>query len=192
VALGFMMAHPGKKLLFMGQDFAQISEWNEEKSLDWELLNTEQHAQMNRYFRELNKFYSSHPAMYQMDFVEDGFEWLSNMDADHSIIVFTRKTTKIEDTLLIVCNFTPVAYQGFSIGVPFTGKYKEVFNSDKELYGGKGNLNSRLKQSKNKEMDGRDHSIILNVPPLGISIFTCTPTEDEKIPVKKKSSKKEK
>ncbi len=179
VAYGFMMSHPGKKLLFMGQDFAQFAEWNEEKSLDWELLNQDKHAQMNRYMKELNKFYQNYPAMYQLDFDVEGFEWISNMDADHSIITFTRKTGKTEETLLIVCNFTPVVYQGFSIGVPFEGKYKEIFNSDKELYGGQGNVNSRLKQSKNLEVDGRDYSISINVPPLGISIFTCIPLTNE-------------
>ncbi len=192
VAYGFMMTHPGKKLLFMGQDFAQLNEWNEKKSLDWDLLDQEPHAKMNRYVRELNKVYTSHPALYQLDFAEEGFEWLSSMDADHSIIVFMRKTKKAEESLLLVCNFTPVAYQSFPIGVPFEGKYKEIFSSDKELYGGTGNLNPRLKQSKNKEMDGRDHSITINVPPLGISIFTCTPIPKLKTPSKKKAIKKEK
>ena len=190
VAYGFMMTHPGKKLLFMGQDFAQLNEWDEKKSLDWDLLEQEPHAKMSRYVRELNKVYSSNPALYQLDFEEEGFEWLSNMDADHSIIVFMRKTKRAEESLLVVCNFTPVAYQSFSIGVPFEGKYKEIFNSDKELYGGTGNLNPRLKQSKNKEEDGRDHSIAINIPPLGISIFTCTPVPELRTPSKKKAVKK--
>lgn len=188
VAYGFMMAHPGKKLLFMGQDFAQFREWNESRSLDWELLEQEQHLQMNRYFKELNKFYGSHPAMFRKDFVEEGFEWISVMDADHSIIVFTRKTDRIEETLLVVCNFTPVAYQAFSIGVPFEGKYKEIFNSDKPYYGGQGNLNPRLKQSKRKEADGRDNSVSINVPPLGVCIFACIPITDEKATPKRKQS----
>jgi 1,4-alpha-glucan branching enzyme len=181
VTFGFMMAHPGKKLLFMGQDFAQVSEWNEEKSLDWELLNQDKHAQMNRYTKDLNKLYRQYPAMYQLDFVEEGFEWISNMDADHSILVFIRKTCKKEETLLIVCNFTPVVYQAFSIGVPFEGKYKEVFNSDRECYGGQGNINSRLKQSKLQDADGRDNAISIIVPPLGLTIFSCFPTKNENI-----------
>ena len=174
-AYGFMMCHPGKKLLFMGQDFAQFAEWNEGKSLDWELLATEQHGAMNRYVRELNKLYRSYPALYELDYEENGFEWLSCMDADHSILVFARKTEKAEETLLIICNFTPVIYKNFRIGVPFSGKYKEIFNSDREQYGGGGNVNPRLKQSRRLETDGREDSISLVVPPLGIAVFTCVP-----------------
>ena len=97
VTYGFMMAHPGKKLLFMGQDFAQFAEWNEEKSLEWELLQQDSHSQMNRYVKDLNKLYCQYPAMYRLDFEEPGFEWISSMDADHSIVVFTRKTAKMEE-----------------------------------------------------------------------------------------------
>lgn len=177
VAYGFMMTHPGRKLLFMGQDFAQWNEWNESKSLDWELLAEESHRKLNRYVKELNKLYSKYPALYQLDFEAEGFEWISCMDADHSIIVYARKTEKPEDTLLVLCNFTPVVYKDFPIGVPFTGKYKEIFNSDKEIYGGHGNVNPRLKTSKRKEADGRENSIHVTVPPLGISIYTCMPTD---------------
>ncbi|QHQ61835.1 1,4-alpha-glucan branching protein GlgB [Anaerocolumna sedimenticola] len=175
VAYGFMMSHPGKKLLFMGQDFAQYAEWNEAKSLDWDLLNEDQNCKLNRYVRDWNKLYRSYPAFYQLDYDENGFEWISCMDADHSIIVFIRKTSIIEETMLVVCNFTPVVYKNFLIGVPFTGKYKEIFNSDKTIYGGSGNMNPRQKQSRKVESDGRDQSISLTVPPLGIAVFTCTP-----------------
>lgn len=190
VAYGFMMTHPGKKLLFMGQDFAQFSEWNEAKGLDWNLLNQEKNEQLNRYFRELNKFYCKYPAMYLLDFEEEGFEWISCLDADNSIIVFARKTANLEETLLVVCNFTPVVHKAYSIGVPFPGKYKEIFNSDKELYGGQGNENPRLKPSKNKETDGREDSISITVPPLGISIFTCSPIPQETSSAKKKTTSK--
>lgn len=176
-AYGFMMTHPGKKLLFMGQDFAQWNEWNENKELDWNLLSEENHIKLNSYVKDLNKFYAKYPALYQLDFEADGFEWISCMDADHSIVAFTRKTEKVEDTLLILCNFTPVIYKGFPIGVPFAGKYKEIFNSDKEIYGGHGNVNPRLKTSKKKEADGRENSISVTVPPLGISIYSCIPID---------------
>jgi 1,4-alpha-glucan branching enzyme len=179
VAYGFMMTHPGKKLLFMGQDFAQIAEWNENKSLDWELLQEKNHKQLNNYVKDLNHLYKTYPAFYQNDFLVNGFEWVSCMDADHSIIVFARNSNNLEETMLVVCNFTPVVYDGFLIGVPFPGKYKEIFNSDSELYGGKGNINPRLKQSRKIEWDGRDDSIKIKVPPLGISIFIVTPTQDE-------------
>ncbi len=179
VAYGFMMCHPGKKLLFMGQDFAQFSEWNEAASLDWDLLNQEENGKLNRYVKELNKLYRLYPALYQLDFDENGFEWVSCMDADHSMIAFIRKTPKRDETLLIICNFTPVVYNSFLIGVPFRGKYKEIFNSDKEIYGGRGNVNPRSKQSKSQEADGREESISLTVPPLGVTVFTCTPAVQE-------------
>jgi 1,4-alpha-glucan branching enzyme len=164
----------------MGQDFAQWNEWNENKELDWNLLNEESNKKLNDYVKDLNKLYAKYPALYQMDFEADGFEWISSMDADHSIIVFARKTEIVEDTLLILCNFTPVVYKNFPIGVPFAGKYKEIFNSDKEIYGGHGNVNPRLKTSKKKEADGRENSISVTVPPLGISIYSCTPIDIQK------------
>lgn len=195
-AYGFMMTHPGKKLLFMGQDFAQYSEWSESKSLDWMLLNQEKHLQMKQYVKDLNWLYRQYPSLYMLDFSDDGFEWISCMDADHSIVVFIRKTNNIDETLLIVCNFTPVVYKSFRIGLPFAGKFKEIFNSDDIQYGGSGNINPRLKQSKNIEADGRDCSIHITVPPLGISVFTCTPFTDSELEnmvnTKKKTNKKKK
>jgi 1,4-alpha-glucan branching enzyme len=177
-AYGLMMCHPGKKLLFMGQDFAQPAEWNEAKSLDWDLLDIGLHEKLNRYVKELNKLYRSHPALYELDYEESGFEWVSCMDADHSIIAFTRKSGN-DEILLAICNFTPVIYRNFQLGVPFAGKYKEIFNSDRKIYGGYGNINPRLKQSKNIVTDGREDSISLVVPPLGITVLTCTPVNAE-------------
>lgn len=189
VAYGFMMTHPGKKLLFMGQEFAQKKEWDEKKQLDWELLEVEEHKQMQYYVQALNRFYEDYPALYELDHESDGFEWVSALDADHSLISFLRKTEDIEDTLLVVCNFTPVVYHDFKVGVPFKGKYKEIFNSDREEFGGDGNVNQRLKQSKEGEWEGKEHYIVVTVPPLGISVFTCKPVVDAK--AKKTVSKKE-
>lgn len=192
VAYGFMTAHPGKKLLFMGQDFAQLSEWNENKELDWNLpKEKEEHKQIQEYVKALNRLYQDYPAFYEMDYDADGFEWISSLDADHSIVAFLRKTDREEDTLLIVCNFTPVVYKNFKMGVPFKGKYKETFNSDHEEFGGEGNLNPRLKQSKELAWDGWDNSISITVPPLGISVFTCKRLV-EKAPVKTKAAVKKK
>lgn len=184
VAYGYMMAHPGKKLLFMGQDFAQKLEWNEEVELSWELLNIKEHQEMHYYVKALNRLYKDYKAFYALDFDQEGFEWINNLDSDRSIISFLRKTGKKEETLLIVCNFTPVVYKNYVVGVPFPGKYKETFNSDKEIFGGAGNVNPRLKQSKAVEADERENSITITVPPLGISVFTCTPA------IQKKAQKK--
>ena len=205
LAYGFMMTHPGKKLLFMGQDFAQFDEWDEKKSLEWELIEQyEMHKKMNNYVKALNAFYQDYAALFMLDQDIEGFEWINNMDAEHSILSFLRKTGKEEETLLVVCNFTPVVYEEFKVGVPFKGKYKETFNSDRKEFGGQGNVNSRLKQSKAEEWDEREQSISITVPPLGICVFTCAPAGKEaekstakktaikKAPVKKASVKKTK
>ena len=180
VAYGFMAAHPGKKLLFMGQEFGHLREFSEDRELDWNLLGEEIHRQTQTYTRDLNKLYQSHPALYQYDFVPDGFEWINNFSADESIVVFLRKTETENETLMVICNFTPVVRKDYKVGVPFKGKYKEIFNSDAVAYGGAGNVNPRLKQSKLSECDGKDESIRITVPPLGISIFSCTHLKEAK------------
>lgn len=174
VAYGFMMMHPGKKLLFMGQEFAQFAEWDEKKELDWNLVEEyEVHRKMQFYVKALNRFYLDYNAFYELDYDADGFEWISCLDADHSVVAFVRKTEREEDTMLLVFNFTPVAYDEFQLGVPFKGKYKEVFNSDKEEFGGQGYVNPRLKQSKPVAHDGLEESIKIKLPPLGFVAFTC-------------------
>ncbi len=189
VAYGFQFGHPGKKLLFMGQDMAQTEEWNEKTALAWEALEKSKSAQggvealaaqLNRYIRDWNHLYKESPAMYTLDHDPDGFEWMSCLDADHSIVTFVRKTDKPEETLFFVCNFTPVAYEKQSVGVPFAGKYKEIFNSDATIYGGKGYTNPRLRQSKEERVDGRDESITITIPPLGCAVFSCTPIHKER------------
>lgn len=193
VAYGFMMMHPGKKLMFMGQEFAQFAEWDEKKELDWGLLEEyEIHRQMQFYVKALNRFYQEYKAFYQLDYVQEGFEWVSCLDADHSVVSFVRKTENVDETMLVVFNFTPVAYDEFQLGVPFMGKYKEVFNSDKEEFGGTGFVNPRLKQSKPIAHDGLEESIKIKLPPLGFAAFTCKQMEPEKKEKKKKSSVRKK
>ena len=177
-AYGFMMGHPGKKLLFMGQEFGQMDEWNENKSLEWELLQYPVHRNMQTYVRALNHFYTAHPALYREDYTPDGFEWINCMDSANNIVVFLRKTEKPEETLLFVCNFAPVEHPKYQIGVPFAGKYKEIFNSESEEFGGCGVTNPRVKNSKEEEHDGREDSITVRIAPLGISVFSCTPGEN--------------
>ncbi len=175
-AYGFMICHPGKKLLFMGQEFGQLREWSEERSLDWNLTTDDvKHAQMQMYTKDLLKLYKEYPALYELDQSPEGFEWMSCLDADRSMVTFVRKTENPDDTLYIVCNFTPNSYEKLSLGVPFAGKYKEIFNSDDKKYGGNGVTNARLKQSREVKVDGRENSIEINVPSLGVAIFTAKP-----------------
>lgn len=180
VAYGYMACHPGKKLLFMGQDYAQFSEFDESKSLEWFMLENEMHKKMHDYMRELIHLYREYPALYALDNDPEGFKWTNCISPEESIVAFVRKTSKKDETLLVVCNFTPVVREDHPIGVPFKGKYKEIFNSDAEKFGGQGHLNTRMKQSKAEECDGWDNSIKITIPPLGISIFKCTPLEPAK------------
>ncbi len=176
-AYGFMMGHPGKKLLFMGQEFGQSREWSEARSLDWFELEDEQNAKLQKYSAKLNAMYREYPAFTRLDASPDGFKWLSCMDADHSIVSFIRSDGTDEGTLMFVFNFTPVPYDKFVQPVPFEGTYKEILNSDSVTYGGNGNINPRAKASKNEPKDGLDNSITIKLPPLGCCIFTCTPAK---------------
>jgi len=186
-AYGYMMTHPGKKLLFMGQDFAQFAEWNEAKSLEWELVEEyESHRQMQAYYKALNHLYTSHPALYEGDYLQEGFEWIDCMDAERSIITFLRRSKNSKEQLLVVCNFTPVTHTDYRVGVPFAGKFKEIFNSSKPEFGGSGEGNPRMKKSKPVNWNSRDNSIELTIPGLSMMVFSC----EEEAP-KKTSGKKE-
>ena len=178
-AYGFMAGHPGKKLLFMGQEFGQMDEWNENRSLEWELLQYPVHKEMQEYVKALNHLYKTQPALYEMDYEPEGFEWINCTYNDDNIVIFTRKTKRPEDTLLFVCNFAPVAHEKFRVGVPFAGKYKEILNSDSVKFGGTGATNPRVKASKKEEWDARENSISLNLPPMGVCVFQCTPLEEK-------------
>jgi 1,4-alpha-glucan branching enzyme len=188
-AYGFMMTHPGKKLLFMGQEMGQISEWNENESLPWNLLEYDIHKQTKAYVKDLNHLYREHPALYELDYDPDGFQWMDCASSQDNIVVFVRKTKKPEETLLVVCNFAPVQHDDYQVGVPFHGKYKEIFNSESEIYGGCGVTNPRVKTSKAEECRGRDESIKIQLAPLGVQIFTCTPVKEVKAAEPKKSGK---
>ncbi len=185
-AYGFMMTHPGKKLLFMGQEFAPFDEWNEKVSLEWDLLQYQDHGNMREYVKALNHFCLEHPALYELDHDPEGFTWINNISANENMLVFTRQSKKPEETLLVVCNFSPLVYEKHKIGVPFEGRYKEIFNSDSELFGGTDVRNKRAKRSRKSECDGREDSIEITVPPMGIAVFSCTA---EKAPAKEKAVK---
>ena len=175
-AYAYMVAHPGKKLLFMGQEFAQEEDWKAEKELEWDLLEKEDHLEMQQFVSELNDFYRKHPALYRMDYDPEGFEWINSISANENMLVFTRNTEKKEDTLLVVANFSPVTYEKHTVGVPWPGKYKEIFNSDRKEYGGSGAGNPRVKQSRKEECDGRKDSITITVPPMSVLFFAYTGT----------------
>ncbi len=171
VAYGYMMTHPGKKLLFMGQEFAQFTEFNESSELEWNLFEFDAHVIIKDYVKALNHLYKEEPALYALDDEPEGFEWINNISANESIVTYVRKSDKIEDTLVIVCNFTPIVHEEYKVGVPFRGKYKEIFSSDEARFGGDGMNNTTLKQSKKEECDDRENSISITVPPLSISVF---------------------
>lgn len=190
-AYGYMMTHPGKLLSFMGQDIGEWDEWNEKRSVEWDLLNYDEHKQLNLYVSDMLNFYKTHPALYEHDNEIEGFEWINNISANECIIVFLRKCES--QTLLVVCNFANISRDQYKIGVPFPGKYKEVFNSDDVKYGGTGYVNPRVKVSKTDECDTRPDSLRIKVAPLSVSVFRYDgPAEPRKAPVKRSGKGKKK
>ena len=187
-AYGFMAVHPGKKLLFMGQEFAQEREWSEERSLDWDLLEQSEHQQFKNYVKALWNFYKGHPALFELDYDTEGFEWINHMESEKNMLTFIRKTKKKEELLVIVCNFSSLAYEKYQMGVPYPGKYKEIFNSDAVEFGGTGLRNARVKSSKRAECDERKNSIVIDVAPFSVQIFSFT-KEERKTTAKVSSGK---
>jgi len=168
---GYMYGHPGKKLLFMGNDFGQFSEWSHTRSLDWHLLDYDMHRKLQLFVKDLNRLYTSHKALYEIDYSYDGFEWIDCNDNIHSMVSFIRKGRDYHDMLIFVCNFTPVVHEDYRLGVPFEGYYKEVLNSDSEIYGGSnvGNLGGLW--AENQEAHGRPYSIRMRIPPLSVVVL---------------------
>jgi len=188
-ALGYMIVHPGKKLLFMGQEFAQEREWSEQRELDWNLLEEKDHKQMQDYMKALLKLYKEQPALYEEDYDPAGFEWINVMETEKNMLTFIRKGKKKDSTLVVVCNFSALPYEKYQMGVPYPGKYKEIFNSDAKVYGGTGVGNPRVKVSKKEEWDERKNSIVINVAPLSVQIFSYTKNETKR--TGKKAEKEE-
>ena len=172
-AYSFMMGHPGKKLLFMGQDFGQLREWSEERELDWYLMEEPRHRQLNEYFRELLHIYRKYPAMYEQDSDWNGFEWINADDADRSIYSFVRKSKNGKNSLLFVCNMTPVARDDYRVGVPKKGTYHLLLNSNEARFGGTEADKSRPASynAVKSECDGREYSISYPLPPFGVAVF---------------------
>ncbi len=169
--LGYMFGHPGKKLLFMGGEFGQWWEWDCNSSLQWHLLNEEGHRKLQQYVKDLNRIYKSEPALYEVDFHHEGFEWIDFSDTEQSIISFMRKARNDDNFLVFVCNFTPVPREDYLIGVPQKCFYREILNSDSAIYGGTnmGNLGGVM--ASENPVHERPYSISITLPPLSVLIF---------------------
>jgi 1,4-alpha-glucan branching enzyme len=168
---GYMFAHPGAKLLFMGAEFAQSSEWNFQTGLDWHLLQYDVHAGIQQLVKDLNRLYRDQPALYEKQFTNEGFQWIDYGDHENSVLTFMRKGINKKDDLIIACNFTPILRLNYRVGVEKTGKLKEIFNTDDEKYGGSGSTDNKTLKVESIPWHGHKKSMELDIPPLGIVII---------------------
>ena len=171
VLLGFQFTHPGKKIMFMGGEFGQRREWFHDESLDWDLLQYEPHLGIQRWIKDLNNYYRQEPALYEKDFTPEGFEWVDFSDWAKSVVCFLRKAKAPENNILVVCNMTPVPRYNYRVGVPSSGYWKEVLNSDAKDYGGSGQGNMGGVETAPISIHGKSHSLSLTLPPLSLLIF---------------------
>lgn len=176
----YMMCHPGKKLLFMGQDLGEFDEWNEERSVEWELCSVPEHEGIRQLMADLNRLYRENSELYALDDSASGFQWINQISANECYLTFLRKGEKEDEILLIVANFAGVPRK-ITTGVPKAGKYKEIFNSDDEKYAGSGLVNSRVKRSKPVEWDDRPDSVTVSLAPLSLSILRYIPFTKEEL-----------
>ncbi|MBO5337642.1 MAG: 1,4-alpha-glucan branching protein GlgB [Lachnospiraceae bacterium] len=180
LSYGYMMTHPGKKLLFMGQDLGEFDEWNEGRRVQWELKEYPEHAGVAALMKDLNHLYRNHKAMYELDNKPEGFEWINNISADDCYLTYLRKGSEAENTLLVVANFSGVEKE-ITTGVPYEGKYKEILNTDDKKYGGTGVVNSRIKSAQDVEWDDRNQSVTVKLAPLSMSILQFVPYTEEEL-----------
>ena len=167
---GYMFTHPGGNLIFMGGEFGQSSEWNYNQSLDWHLTQYDFHSGIQTLIKDLNKVYTSYPALFEKQFGSEGFQWIDYGDSENSVLAYIRKGHDPKNDLIVACNFTPVVREKYKIGVPKAGNLKEIFNSDAKKYGGSGIANGTVKTVK-KTWHGLERSAEIDIPPLGIVIF---------------------
>ena len=184
----YMMAHPGKKLLFMGQEFGQFSEWDYKKELDWMLLDFDKHADLQHYVAELNKIYRSKSPFYEIDYSWEGFSWISNNDNEQSVIAF-RRHDKAGREIVVVCNFVPVWRDNYRIGLPFEGNYKLILNTDDKQFGGYGCDVTEKLTSEAVPMHGYEYSSELKIPPLSVLYYEFKPTANKKTGAKRAPKK---
>jgi 1,4-alpha-glucan branching enzyme len=168
--LAWMYGQPGKKLLFMGGEFGQRNEWNHDTSLDWQLVNLPRHDGLRRLVQHLNYVYKHEPALWQLDDTYEGFDWIDFHDADNSVVSFLRKS-RDGDMVVFVVNATPVVRYNYRLGVPESGFYSELINTDAETYGGSNVGNLGGGHSEAREWMGRQHSILIHLPPLATVAF---------------------
>jgi 1,4-alpha-glucan branching enzyme len=168
---GFMYAHPGKKLMFMGCEFGQKREWSYDHSLDWHLLDQPLHGGLRKFVQDLNHVYASEPALHEIDFEPAGFQWIDCNDSENSVVSFIRRARDGSDFVAAVVNFTPVPRNGYRVGVPRGGEYLELVNSDSEVYGGSNVGNSGVVRTEAVAAHGHANSLRLNLPPLGILVL---------------------
>ena len=170
----YMFTHPGRKLLFMGQDIGEFSEWNEMRQTEWELLKYPDHKGMAALVKKLNELYTTKPALYEWDDKPEGFAWINSINSTENLLTFLRKTRKKESLLVVAANFSGVEKQ-IKIGVPYEGSYKEILNTDAEEFGGSGMINKRAKRAVKKEWDDRPYSVSITLAPLSVSILEFRP-----------------
>ena len=185
--ISYMMAHPGKKLMFMGSEIGQFDEWNANEQLQWNLLSYDKHRQLNDFFKAANKFYRDTPAMHENDYDWNGFQWVALDDYQKSVIAF-RRIAEDGSEILCVCNFQPVTREKYRVGVPVYGVYKEVFNSESEEWGGTGIGNPGEIKAKNGKEHELDYHIVLTLPPLGVCYYQL----EKELPAPKKRGRKKK
>jgi 1,4-alpha-glucan branching enzyme len=168
---GYMFTHPGTKLLFMGAEFGQSSEWKFEGSLDWHLLQYDFHDGIKKVITDLNVLYKNYPALHEKQFSAEGFEWINYSDHQNAVMAYIRKGNNPKEDLVVVCNFTPVVRENYRIGLPKKGKLTQVFNSDETVYGGSGVTNDKPIKIEADPWNGRDFSAALVLPPLSVTVF---------------------
>jgi 1,4-alpha-glucan branching enzyme len=170
---GYMYAHPGKKLHFMGSEFGPGKEWDENTELEWTLLEQAPHRQLQAYVKDLNRLYRTHPSLHEVDFNWEGFQWIDCDDAERSVVSFVRRSRAADEFVVVVANFTPVPRAEYRLGVPVAGNYAELLNSDDAAYGGSDVRNLGPLLAEPAPINGQPHSIIVTLPPLGIVALVC-------------------
>ncbi|GAB2800457.1 1,4-alpha-glucan branching protein GlgB [Rhabdobacter roseus] len=168
---GYMFTHPGTKLLFMGGEFGQTSEWNYQRSLDWHLLDFAPHHGARECLKALNKLYRTEPALYEHTFSSEGFEWIDTQDRENSVLIYARKSTRPEDAVVVVLSLTPVPRSGYRVGVLSEGTWQEIFNSDAAEFYGSGTINPEPMATESKRWHGRAYSVQISLPPLGVVVL---------------------